>query len=102
MTITRPTRRLTVFGDFDATGTSEETFGHEADFLVSGTFTGTVLLEVQETERDIWVPACTETTPATRRVLMARSRPFRVRCSEYTQGTIQYSLEIKSDYLSER
>lgn len=97
-----PIRRLVVAGDFTATGTSDETFASEADFIVSGTFAGTVLLEVKETSRDNWAPACTETAPVVRRILMTRGRQFRVRCSAFTSGTIQYALEIKTDYLSER
>lgn len=96
------TRRLVVSGDFTATGTSDETFAHEADFIVTGIFAGTVILEVKESDRDNWAPACTETEPAVRRILLARARQFRVRCSAFTSGTIQYSLEIKTDYLSER
>ena len=95
-------RRLVVSGDFSALGTSDETFASEADFLVSGTFVGTVVVEVKESGRDNWVVACSETAPAARRLLMARGRQFRVRCSAYTSGTIQYSLESKTDYLSER
>lgn len=96
------TRRLTVQGDFTALGTSDETFASEADFLVSGTFVGTVVVEVKENGRDNWAPACTETAPAVRRILVSRGRQFRVRCSAFTSGTIQYSLESKTDYLSER
>ena len=95
-------RRLQVVGSFSETGMSDETLLSEADFLVSGTFVGTVVVEVRESTRDNWAPACESTTPTVQRILLARAHNVRVRCSAYTSGAINYALEAKTDYLSER
>lgn len=95
-------RRLEVSGSFTATGVSQSTYMSEADFLLSGTFEATIVVEIKESKRDNWAPACEFTEPGVHRLLLARGHQTRVRCSAYTSGTALYALESKTDYLSER
>ena len=84
----------TTSGTFTAGGQSSAVvLGKEAEAIVTGTFTATVVPEVQDANGN-WAPFGGEsfTAPTARKLEMALARPWRLRVSAFTSGSIAYEL----------
>lgn len=76
-------------GQFTTTGVSPEVQATEIDLSVSGTFDGTV--QVQRQIGSSW-RTVEEISAASERVFKnAQARGFRLNCTTYTSGTIEYA-----------
>ncbi len=81
-------------GTFTAAGqNSAAILGKEAEALLTGTFTATVVPQVQDANGN-WAPldGVSMTAPAARKFEMAVSRPWRLAVTAFTAGPIAYEL----------
>jgi hypothetical protein len=101
----------TVNKSFSAVGVSDELtvpVGQSFSVSVSGTFSGTVLLEVDRRLRGEWEPLIPNITAALSRTLVAESKgkshaKYRMRCSARASGTIVTALaDVDTDAAADR
>ena len=81
-------------GTFTAAGQNSATvLGKDAEAILTGTFTATVVPQVQDANGN-WAPldGVSLTAPAARSFNMAVSRPWRLTVTAYTSGSIVYEL----------
>lgn len=79
-------------GTFTATGNSATETGDQVDVLIHGTFVGTIELQTQ-VEDGTWV--ATDSFTSASDLLnkqSAGSRKWRLACTIFTSGTVNYSL----------
>ncbi len=77
---------------FGAIGQSSSANGDVCDAIISGTFVGTVALEVQDATGN-WVEVDSWTAPAkSLNNEAAFARKWRLNCTAYTSGTVDYEL----------
>lgn len=72
---------------------SASVMGKEAEAILSGTFTATVVPQVQDANGN-WAPldGVSLSAPGARKLELAVSRPWRLTVTSYTSGTIAYEL----------
>lgn len=79
-------------GTFTATGQSEEISGDQYDVIIHGTFVATIEVETQAAD-GTWLNVSSHTSET---VLLneqsANVRKWRLNCTAYTSGTVNYSL----------
>lgn len=81
-------------GTFTATDqNSAVVLGKEAEAILTGTFTATVVPQVQDANGN-WAPfdGVSFTAPGAAKLEMAVSRPWRLSVSAFTSGTVAYEL----------
>ena len=81
-------------GTFTAAGqNSAVVLGKDAEAILTGTFTATIVPQVQDAGGN-WAPldGVSFTAPGARKLEMAVSRPWRLTVSAFTSGTITYEL----------
>ena len=72
---------------------SSVVLGKEAEAIVTGTFTATVVPQVQDANGN-WAPfdGVSFTAPGAAKLEMAVSRPWRLNVTAFTSGTVAYEL----------
>lgn len=82
----------TVTGTFTGTGSSSEISFGVGDMAIWGTFSGTV--EVQAYFGGAWQTVASYTTAGIRKVELGQPRAYRLTCTAFTSGTINYALGV--------
>lgn len=78
-------------GTFTGTGTGTSAMGVNAQAILSGTFTATVAVEVQDKDGN-WAAVASYTAPVGVKHEMAIGTPWRLNCTAYTSGTVNWEL----------
>lgn len=81
-------------GSFTAAGqNSAVVLGRQAEAILTGAFTATVVAEVQDANGN-WAPVdgVALSAPAARKFEMAVSRPWRLTVTSFTSGPVTYEL----------
>jgi hypothetical protein len=81
-----------VTGSFTGTGTSAAVSFGRSDVAVWGTFVGTV--ELQAYYAGEWQTVATYTAPIMEAVEAGQPREYRLECTAFTSGTINYALGV--------
>lgn len=81
--------RADVVGSFTGTGQSTAVAGLNGQLILTGTFVGTVVVEVQDKAGN-WAAVASYTAPVGIKHEMAVSTPWRLNCTAYTSGTAVY------------
>ncbi len=80
---------LSVAGSFTATGTSTEIPITHGDLSISGTFDATV--QLQRNFGGAWQVVETITAPVELVIEPGKNQVFRLECTVYTSGTVNYA-----------